>query len=400
MPVDVLVLNTAVVDFRRDDFSFTDKLVGEGGLARCETQYMPDFSQEQLQQWIEQGFAVPGGMGNAAPLIAAAGLKTAVAANLGRGDYAGLDAQGSFFLKLMATSGIDTSAVVKHPSLPTGTTFIHSSKAGERLGIVYFPNANDDFDFEIFKTHVERLQPSVIYYMYSGLSRRGDANGGRNLAEFMRWCRTRGALVIADSHTLTGTPKSLIDSAIPVAGYELLEPLLPELDIFFTSSDESKLIHNTLIVPEDGSECAYKDCPTFLDAVTEKYVAQGKRTRFWGVTVSDGAYEKHILPDGYTSAPTKITSRFMGGEVIDLVGAGDSFRAGLVAYVARNLAAFRSGAMDFSEAVQLGNLFASCYIKAPLGHRYCIRPYEEMMACVRSDAIASEARLKPPQCVL
>ena len=41
MPVDVLVLNTAVVDFRREDFSFTDKLVGEGGLARCETRDMP-----------------------------------------------------------------------------------------------------------------------------------------------------------------------------------------------------------------------------------------------------------------------------------------------------------------------------------------------------------------------
>jgi len=189
MPVDVLVLNTAVVDFRREDFSFTDKLVGEGGLARCETRDMPDFSQEQLRQWIEQGFAVPGGMGNAAPLIAAAGLRTAVGANLGQGDYAGLDAQGSFFLEAMAARGIDTSAVVKHASLPTGTTFIHSSKAGERLGIVYFPNANDDFDFELFKEHVERLQPSVIYYMYSGLSRRGDANGGRNLAEFMRWCR-------------------------------------------------------------------------------------------------------------------------------------------------------------------------------------------------------------------
>ncbi|MGD0414777.1 MAG: PfkB family carbohydrate kinase [Terriglobales bacterium] len=346
---------------------------------------MPDFSQERLQQWIEQGFAVPGGMGNAAPLIAAAGLKTAVGANLGRGNYAGLDAQGSFFLESMAASGIDTSAVVKHPSLPTGTTFIHSSKAGERLGIVYFPNANDDFDFEIFKTHVERLQPSVIYYMYSGLSRRGDANGGRNLAEFMRWCRGRGAVVIADSHTLTGAPQRLIDSAVAVAGYELLQPLLPELDIFFTSSDESRLIHNTLIATKDGCESAYKDCPAFLDAVTGKYVTPEKRTRFWGVTVSDGAFEKHILPDGYAAAPTKITSRFMGGEVIDLVGAGDSFRAGLVAYVARNLAAFQSGAMDFSEAVQLGNLFASCYIKAPLGHRYCIKPYAEMMARVRSD---------------
>ena len=351
------------------------------------------FSQEQLQQWIEQGFAVPGGLGNAAPLIAAAGLKTAVGVNLGQGDYAGLDAQGSFSLESMAASGIDTSAIVKHPSLPTGTTFIHSSKAGERLGIVYFPNANDDFDFEIFKTHVERLQPSVIYYMYSGLSRRGDATDGKDLAEFMRWCRTRGAVVIADSHTLTGTPRSFIDSAIPVAGYELLEPLLPELDIFFTSSDESRLIYNTLMVPRDASKCAdaeyaYKDCPTFLDAVAEKYVTPEKRTRFWGVTVSDGAYEKHILPNGYTGAPTKITSRFMGGEVIDLVGG--IFISGRPGCIRGSQSrGFWSGAMDFSEAVQLGNLFASCYIKAPLGHRYCIKSYEEMIARVRSDTEGS-----------
>ncbi|MBZ5665485.1 MAG: carbohydrate kinase family protein [Acidobacteriia bacterium] len=387
MSVDVLVLNSAAVDFRRDDFSFTDKLVGEGGLARCETRDMPHFSQDQFHQWIIDGFAVPGGLGNTAPLIAAAGLKTAVGMNLGCGDYSGLDAQGSFFLESMTSSAIDTSAVVTNASLPTGTTFIHNSKAGERLGIVYFPNANDAFDFEIFKTHVERLQPSIVYYMYSGLSRKGDENGGRDLAGFMRWCRSRGAVVIADSHTLTGTPRESIDSAVPVADYGLLEPLLPELDIFFTSSDESRLIHNTLVVPEEGADGAYRDCETFLDILTRKYLAQRKSTRFWGVTVSDGAYEKHVLPDGYTSAPTKIKSRFMDGEVIDLVGAGDSFRAGLIAYVARNLNGFRDGTMDFAEAVQMGNLFASCYIKAPLGQRNCIKPYEQMITRVRNDAI-------------
>jgi sugar/nucleoside kinase (ribokinase family) len=394
MAVDVLLLNTAVVDFRREDFYFTDDLVGERGVARCETRDMPAFSQAQFQEWIDQRFAVPGGLGNAAPLIAAAGLGVAVGANLGRGNASGLDAQGNFFRNQMAACGIDTSALVSHPSLPTGTTFINSSKACDRPGITYFSNANDDFDFEVFAAHVNRLKPRIVYYMYSGLSKRGDANEGRDLAEFMRWCRNRGAVAIADCHTLAGKPQNLIDSATPVAGYKLLEPLLPELDIFFTSSDESRLIQNTLFPSVRATESTDFSYSGFLDMLADRYVSEGGRTRLLGVTVSDGAYEKHILPGGYASGPAKISSTFMAGEVVDLVGAGDAFRAGLVTYVARNLAAFRSGEIDFSEAVQMGNLFASSYIKAPLERRYAIESYEQMIKKVRGNPL-SESKVTP-----
>jgi sugar/nucleoside kinase (ribokinase family) len=393
MAVDVLLLNTAVVDFRREDFYVTDDLVGEGGVVRCEAPDVPGFSQAQFQEWIDRGFAVPGGLGNAAPLIAAAGLRVAVGANLGRGNASGLDAQGNFFRNRMAACGIDTSALAAHPSLPTGTTFIGSSKACDRPGITYFSNANDDFDFEIFAAHVERLKPRIVYYMYSGLSKRGDANEGRDLAEFMRWCRSGGSVAIADCHTLAGKPQNLIHSAIPVAGYKLLEPLLPELDIFFTSSDESRLIQNTLFPPFRATESTDFSYSAFLAMLAKKYEGEGGRTRLLGVTVSDGAYEKHILPDGYSSVPAKITSKFMAGEVVDLVGAGDAFRAGLVSYIARNLAAFRSGEMDFSEAVQMGNLFASCYIKAPLGRRYAIESYEQMIRKVRGNPF-SESKVQ------
>ena len=111
-----------------------------------------------------------------------------------------------------------------------------------RGGIAYFPNANNDFDFEVFKPEVERLKPRIVYYMYSGLSDRGDANGGRDLAEFVKWCRGKGAVTIADCHTLTGSPQELIESGRAVEEYHLLEPLLPELDVFFTSCDEARLI--------------------------------------------------------------------------------------------------------------------------------------------------------------
>ena len=77
----------------------------------------------------------------------------------------------------------------------------------------------------------------------------------------------------------------------------------------------------------------------------------------------------------------------MAGEVVDLVGAGDSFRAGLITYIAVHLNEFRSGSINFAEAVQMGNLFASLFIKAPLEDRYGnIRPYDKMLKVVRSGA--------------
>jgi sugar/nucleoside kinase (ribokinase family) len=387
MATDVLILNTAVADLRRPDFEFADELVGKGGLAKCKTEDMPNYSQQQLRQWIEQGFATAGGPGNTAPLIARTGLKVAVGANLGRGDYDGLDAQGRFFYDLMTANGIDMSHTHVHPHLSTGTTFIHSTSGQDRGGIAYFPNANDDFDFEIFRAAVERLRPSIVYYMYSGLSERGDANGGRDLAEFVKWCRSKGAVSIVDCHTLTSNPQELIEAGKAIEQYWLLEPLLPQVDLFFTSCDEAKLIENTLSDKRRwGQFTEHENNTHFLEFLTERFWRKDSRTKLFGVTVSDGAYERHICPDGLVSGPNKIESRFMGGEVVDLVGAGDSFRAGLIAYIARNLRQFQDGSMDFGEAVQMGNLFASLYIKAPLNDRYGnIKTYDKMLKVVRSD---------------
>ncbi len=386
MATDVLILNTAVTDLRRPDFEFADELVGKGGLAKCETKDMPDYSQEQLHQWIQQGFATAGGPGNSAPLIARTGLKVAVGVNLGKGDYDGLDAQGRFFYDVMTANGIDMSATFIHPDLPTGTTFIHSTIGGDRGGIAYFPNANNDFDFDIFKRAVDRLKPRIVYYMYSGLSDRGDANGGQNLAGFIKWCRGKGTVTIVDSHTLTGNPQELIRSGRAVQQYHLLEPLLPELDLFFTSCDEAKLIENTLAGKRPWSKFTeHENNVHFLDFLTERFWRKDRRTKLFGVTVSDGAYEKHISLDGHTGGPNKIESRFMAGEVVDLVGAGDSFRAGLITYLAHNFARFKDGTIDFAEAVQMGNLFASLYIKAPLNDRYGnIKRYDKMLKAVRS----------------
>ena len=89
MGIDVLILNTAVADFRSDEFSFVETLVGPGGLAKCDTADMPTYSQQQYKKWIDKGFATAGGPGNTSPLMSRAGIKTAVGVNLGKGDFDG-----------------------------------------------------------------------------------------------------------------------------------------------------------------------------------------------------------------------------------------------------------------------------------------------------------------------
>lgn len=388
MATDVMIVNTGAVDMRGSDFGFVRELTGDGGLALGGPDDMPDFSQAQLHEWIGQGCANPGGPGNSAPLIGRTGTAVAVGVNLGKGDYGGLDAAGRFFHDSLASNNVDMSATYIHPALPSAIAFIDDAPGADRGGIVYFPSASDDFDFEHFKPEVQRLRPKVLLYMYSGLSKRGDANGGKDLANFMKWCREQGCVTIVDSHTLAANPQELIAAGTAVEGYRLLEPLLPELDIFFTSGDEAKMTENTLGDRRDwGAFSDEENNNHFLHFLTERFWGSEKRTRLFGITVNNGAYYMSRHPDGTTTEPAKVTSKFMAGEAVDLVGAGDSFRAGVMAYVADYVAKFHDGTLDFAEAIQMGNLFAALYVKAPLDDRYGnFRPFDSMLEIVRSDA--------------
>lgn len=400
MAIDVLMVNSPVVDLRGPYFRFARDLAGPGGLCVGAADDRPDYNEQQYQEWIDNGQAVVGGVGNAAPLMSRAGLDVAVAAYLGAGPSDGYDAAGRFILDVLTKNRIRTSCIQPHPELPTGVTFIYEAPDNERGGLAYFPGANNDFDFNRFRDCVTALEPRIVYYMYSGLSERGDANGGRDLADYLAWCRSQGALVIADSHTLTDNPGERIARGERVAAYRLLEPLLPVLDIFFTSSDEAAMIVNTLADDHDPVRERVREgdnAAALAFLCRQAADAAPGRPRLFGITVPDGAWTILCRPNADDIGPTHVRSRFLCGDVVDLVGAGDSFRSGVVSYLARHTDAFRDGTLDMEEAVQMGNLFASLYIKAPLDRRYDhIRPFEKLLAAVQSgrDATSFEALME------
>jgi hypothetical protein len=95
MSTDVLILNTAVADFRSSEFKFVEKLVSPGGLAKCKSDYMPDYSQLQYKQWIAAA-GLCGRSGNAAPLMQS-GLKSRLA-SISAGRFDGLDVSRFFLI--------------------------------------------------------------------------------------------------------------------------------------------------------------------------------------------------------------------------------------------------------------------------------------------------------------
>jgi hypothetical protein len=108
------------------------------------------------------------------------------------------------------------------------------------------------------------------------------------------------------------------------------------------------------------------------------------------------AYLRHIHAVGRKDIPER-TALNVQAVVITLAqvrpdggaqpGAGDSFRAGLLSYLVRNVDAFRDGNLNVADCLQMGNLFASLYIKAPLGDRYAnIKQYDELARLVSADA--------------
>ena len=80
------------------------------------------------------------------------------------------------------------------------------------------------------------------------------------------------------------------------------------------------MIANTLGNPRDWASFSEEEnTGYFLEFLTDRFWQDRNRARLFGITVNDGAYSIYVAPGGTVTGPEKTKSRFMTGDVVDLV---------------------------------------------------------------------------------
>src|SRR3989344_2914558 len=128
MSTDIIILNHATADIRIGN-SLIKKFVKKESLHISRNsknfKYLSRISKENKRINF-------GGVGNLVPLISRTGLKTAIYANLGKGNFDGFDFYGRKFYDEMKKEKINLDYVYSHSSLSTAITFIDDSEKNSR----------------------------------------------------------------------------------------------------------------------------------------------------------------------------------------------------------------------------------------------------------------------------
>lgn len=306
---DVLCLGNCVVDLIARP---VDRLPGPGQLLMLET----------LQAHL-------GGNGpNCAAALARLGIPVALTGRVGR------DAFGEFLLRALEESGVDTSAVARDESLPTGVTFVAVSATGER-SFLHSLGANATFarrDVDLSRIRGIRLLHAGSHFVLPAMD-------GAALAGVLREAQARG---------ITTTMDVCWDES---GGWlKTLGCCLPAVDYFLPSEAEAAAL--------TGRETVAEMAAALRAAGARAVVIKcGGRGAFASVAGSQWWEPAFAV------------------EVIDSTGAGDCFVAGFVAGLLRGWQADR--------AVRLGNACGALATTA-LGATQAIRPLAEIESWMAS----------------
>lgn len=366
--VDLATVGTFVGDFwtrsGNPALSHLEGLAAPGALYLGSPPEMPSLDDHFFSAQVVACEASAGGQHNTTLPLRKAGLNVVGIGAMGVNGSRSFDTQGRFLLEVMEQHGIPPF-IQEVQDLSTGTTFkLGTPGQKERPGLVYFPQANLATDLNFVMDQIRATHPKIVHWMYMGLM--GDAD--RSLGRFFRECRCQTSCIVsADAHTIQQDAK-------------VLQQALPELDIFFCSADDAKLIATALQLNLDDSHPQFVS--NFLTRLYDQYAGCGSRRPLFGVTMKNGAYFKVDEEN-----PQAVTSNYtVENEDLNLVGAGDAFRAGVLGYVSQHVQEFRGGKMNYRDAVQLGNLMAVLCITAPVKERLSqIAPFKNLERIAATD---------------
>ena len=376
--VDFLSIAVLVCDVKKES-RLPDIMIKDGHLGLPDKEFIKKRAPltPELLASVELG-----GGGNVTLPAAALDINTGVMG------YIGNDIEGGYFLCGMVQNHINTFGVIVKQKYRTDVALNALLKSGERAPIPFCEDAGKYFDLnnKIVKEKLVILNPKIVQISYSGLFEKGaDLDGGKRLADGIRWIKENlESLVMVDTHTYGAEPRR----------YDSLKPSLEVADMFVCSNDEVKLMIPQYRIKSGPSEEEQKQA--FLAHLKENY-CKGHEARLYAVTSPEKTSVLYYKPNGKTEE-IEVENWFFTtkekGSIHDATGAGDSWRAGLNAYILNHQCEFKSGKIGIKEAVQFANLTARLYIsgKGIEAFKHCDGTYDKLLRVVSGDKPKEDLR--------
>jgi ribokinase len=250
----------------------------------------------QVEQLLDSADLVLGG---SAAIVAAGlarlGVRTALVAVVGADQF------GSFVLDRLRERGVDTTAIVTRDDLPTGLSVVLANP-GDRA-ILTLPGTIPRLDAATVRAAVERLGPRHVhlasYFLQPSLA--------ADVPALLAWLRARGVTTSLDTNW------------DPAESWDSLADVLPNVSVFLPNEEEALAVAGAIADRTVGT----------LDEAGAVLSALGCR-----VVVKAGA----AGGIAYEGARRSAAAPGLVVEVVDTTGAGDSFDAGYLAALLREVA--------------------------------------------------------------
>jgi sugar/nucleoside kinase (ribokinase family) len=228
----------------------------------------------------------------------------------------GGDAFGGFLLEVLKKSGVSTAGMVPDPRAKTSSTVVLVDGTGERSFLHYFGGnarmGEKDVDYGIVRK--AKILHIAAAFLVPGLD-------GKPMARVLAKARRMGVT-------------TCLDTAWDASGrwMKVLEPCLRHLDLFMPSLEEARILSGRT-APAD---------------IAEHFTGYGIKT----VVIKMGAKGCYAR----TASRGFQVPAFKVSKVVDTLGAGDSFVAGLLAGLLRG--------WELDRCCRLANAVGACCVGA------------------------------------